>query len=72
MSLKLEEELCSILENPEKKKLFAHYQIAFDNKFNVVALECNSNRAYFEAVAKGYDNPLTIPLSKLSIMEKEL
>lgn len=65
----IKEEIDSILKNPEKRETCWNYHVAFDNKWNPVALECNPERTYFQAVAKGYD-PLIIPVRNLSLGKK--
>lgn len=57
----------SILKNPELKEKCRNNYVAFNGRYKVIALECNPERAYFEAVAKGCDAPIVIPLRCLSV-----
>jgi hypothetical protein len=62
----LEKQVCSILRDPERKDKCRDSIVAFNENYRIIAFECNKQRAYFEAVAKGCITPLTIRLGLLS------
>jgi hypothetical protein len=68
----LEKQICSILSNPERKDKCKNSVVAFNQNYRIIAFECNKERAYFEAVAKGCVTPLTVHLGLLSYPKGQL